>query len=235
MANDIFQGKKDVCYKTNAYFCGNFSTMKKYFLIALTLFGLFVPSFAQGDKKVEDRIQLARDKYAEGVALIASNMKEETPHNYTTVVRQQNWPAIGEKVDKMEFYYNEIEDEDNPYPAGYALRMVRHTYNVTVREHLEEYLYDDDGKPLFFFMRYEEFFNDVKLDYVPKIEIRHYYDVEGNVIRSIYKMSDKNGKMQTITEKNNPEIFKEISWEIQSYPSDFTYLKKVFDTIYKNE
>lgn len=205
--------------------------MKKQAIIILALLvGFAMPTLAQNkNKKVEDRIQLAREKYAEGLSLIQANAGEEYPLNFTTVVRQQNWAAIGPKTEKMLFYYNEIEDEEDPYPVGYALRMVRYTYNVAAREHLEEYLFDDNGKPLFFFTRFEEVLINSHLDYGPIFEVRLYYDETGKEIRAIYKMSDKNGKMMEITEKSHPEIMEEISI---SYSVQFSYLKDIFDAIY---
>lgn len=202
----------------------NKTTMKRFFLITLTVLGLVMPALAQ-DKKTEERIQLAREKYAEALENIAFQLNEDTPANYTTVVRKQNWAAVGERTDKMEFYYNEIEEEGEPYPVGYALLMARRTYNVTVRDHLEEYLFDDKGKPLFYFTRFQEIVNSV--DYFPTFEIRLYFDENGKQIRSIYKMSDENGKMKEFTEKSNPELMNEIYFD-----TDFSYIKNVFDAIY---
>ena len=200
--------------------------MKQAIIILALLMGLAVPTMAQSkNKKVEDRIQLAREKYAEALENIAYQMDEGTPANYTTVVRKQNWAAVGERTDKMEFYYNEIEEEGEPYPVGYALLMARRTYNIAVRDHLEEYLYDDNGKPLFFFTRFQEFISGV--DYFPTFEIRLYFDENGEMIRSIYKMSDENGKMKEFTEKTHPELLNELYLDF-----DFSYIKNVFDAIY---
>jgi hypothetical protein len=84
--------------------------MKRLATMALLLcFAL--PMMAQ-NKKEEDRIQLARDKYAEGLGLVSSNKQYEADEipavNYTSVVRKQNWAGGGQSVDKMDFYYNEI-------------------------------------------------------------------------------------------------------------------------------
>jgi len=71
--------------------------MKKQVLFVFMLFLAFsLPAMAQNkDPKMEARIQLARDKYAEGKDLVAQNEDKETPFNYATVVRKQNWPATG--------------------------------------------------------------------------------------------------------------------------------------------
>ena len=201
--------------------------MKKQAIIILVLLvGLVMPTLAQ-NKKVEERVQLAREKYADGLSLIQANAGEEYPLNFTTVVRQQNWPAIGPKTEKMQFYYNEIEDEEDPYPAGYALRMVRYTYNIAPRQYLEEYIFDDNGKPLFFFTHFEEMLNSVEDSF--EFEVRYYYDENGNIIRSIFKMMDKNGKMKEITTKSHPEVVKELDGLTSP---DFKYVKNIFDAIY---
>ena len=197
-------------------------------LLLMLLVGLAMPAMAQNkNKKVEDRILLAREKYADGLALIEANAPDTYPLNYTSVVRRQNWAAVGEREDKMDFYYHEIEDEEDPYPVGYTLRMVRRTYNVAARDFLEEYLFDDNEKPLFFFTHFTEMLNSVEDSF--EFEVRYYYDENGNVIRSIFKMMDKNGKMKEITEKSHPEVVKELDGIAAP---EFNYVKKIFDAIY---
>ncbi len=195
------------------------------------LVGLAMPTLAQNkNKKVEDRIQLAREKYSEGLALIAENSADQYPLNYTIVVRKQNWAAVGMRSDSIWFYYNELrDDEEEPYPDGYALRMVHRTYNVAARNYLEEYLFDDNGKPLFFFTHFTEMLNSI--DDTFEFEVRYYYDENGKNIRSIYKLMDENGKMKEITSKSHPEVVKEL--DNYAIP-DFDYVKMIFDAIYKN-
>ena len=203
----------------------------------MLLLGFAMPVMAQ-NKKVEDRILLAREKYAEGLELIASD--EDGLGGSTTIVRRQMWAAIGPRIDTMQFYYIELrEDEEEPYPDGYALRMARRSYNITVRNHLEEYLFDDKGKPLFYFTRFTELIDDEECgfhlyvnaeDGLPQFEIRLYFDENGKVIRSIYKMLDENGNMKEMTESQAKVIKSHIY-----YDTDFTYIKKVFDTIYQNK
>lgn len=166
--------------------------MKKQ-TILLLLLGLSLPIFAQ-NKKEEARIQLAREKYAEGLANIAAVKQYEADEipavNYTSVVRKQNWAGAGQMVDKMEFYYTEIEDDMEPYPVGYNLVIVRRTYNVGATDHLEEYVYDNDGKPLFWFTRYGNSKDTMT-------ELRGYFDDNGQIIRTICKKADTNGEMKT--------------------------------------
>ena len=202
--------------------------MKKQALLMVVLMCLSLPILAQNNKKVDDRIQLAREKYAEGLTLIAENAEGEYPLNYAIVVRKQNWAAVGPRCDSIWFYYNELrDDEEEPYPDGYALRMARRTYNVAARNYLEEYLFDDNGKPLFFFTHFAEMLNSI--DDTFEFEVRYYYDENGNTIRSIFKLMDENGKMKEITSKSHPEVVKELD----NYTNpDFNYVKTIFDAIY---
>ena len=108
---------------------------KTVIMVLLLCFAL--PMMAQ-NKKEEERIQLARDRYAAGLENISINKQYEQDEipavNYTSVVRKQNWAGGGQSVDKMDFYYNEIEDDMEPYPVGYSLVLVRRTYNVAGRD-----------------------------------------------------------------------------------------------------
>ena len=163
-------------------------------LVTMALLLCFaLPMMAQ-NKKEEARIQLAREKYAEGLGLISSNKQYEEDEipavNYTSVVRKQNWAGGGPSVDKMDFYYHEIEDDMEPYPVGYALVMVRRTYNAGSADHFEEYVYDDEGKPLFWYSRYG-------YSKTSMTELRGYYDANGKLIRTICKRADQNGELKT--------------------------------------
>lgn len=200
---------------------------KQTILLLVLLVSLAMPALAQ-NKKTEDRIQLAREKYADGLALIAANTLDDwSSLNYASVVRHQNWAAVGPRVDSLQFYYNELrDDEDEPYPDGYALRMVRYTYNIAARPYLEEYIFDDNEKPLFFFTHFEDVLDSTDAF---EFEVRYYYDEDGNVIRSIYKLKDENGTMKEITKTSHPEVFKELD---ESVSPEFKYVKGIFDAIY---
>ena len=195
--------------------------MKK--LVAMALLLCFaLPMMAQ-NKKEEARVQLAREKYAEGLANIAAVKQYEADEipavNYTTVVRKQNWAGAGQMVDKMEFYYNEIEDDMEPYPVGYSLVMVRRTYNVGSTDHFEEFVYDDEGRPLFWFSRYGS-------DKDNMTELRGYYDYNGKLIRSICKKSDPNGEMKTC------ELDEEMEYAFSTVFDHFIALNAAFQAIY---
>lgn len=177
------------------------TAMKKQVLIILVLLvGFAMPALAQ--KQVEARMQLARDRYAMGVQNITTNKQYEADEipavGYTTVVRKQNWAGSGPMMDKLEFYYNEIEDDMQPYPVGYELVIVRRTYNISARKYFEEYVYDANGKPLFLFVCYDDF------DGV-KTEVRGYYDENAQLISSVCKQADDKGNMKTCEPDENME------------------------------
>lgn len=195
--------------------------MKKLATMALLLcFAL--PMMAQ-NKKEEERIQLARDRYAAGLENIAINKQYEQDEipavNYTSVVRKQNWAGGGQSVDKMDFYYSEIEDDMEPYPVGYSLILVRRTYNVGSTDHFEEFVYDNEGRPLFWFSRYGSAKDNMT-------ELRGYYDSNGKLIRSICKKSDPNGEMKTC------ELDEEMEDAFSPVFDHFIALYAAFQAIY---
>lgn len=181
-----------------------------------------LPVMAQ-NKKEEERVQLARDRYAAGLENIAINKQYEQDEipavNYTSVVRKQNWAGGGQSVDKMEFYYNEIEDDMEPYPVGYSLVLVRRTYNVGSIDHFEEFVYDNEGRPLFWFSRYGCAKDNMT-------ELRGYYDSNGKLIRSICKKTDSSGEMKTC------ELDEDMEYAFSTVFDHFIALNAAFQAIY---
>ena len=200
--------------------------MKKQMIFVLALLlGFVMPALAQ-NKKVEDRIQLAREKYAERlehIAVVKEYEEDEIPAvNYTTIVRKQNWAGSGQMVDKMEFYYFEIEEDAEPYPVGYTLVMMRRTYNIGSTDYFEEYVYDDEGNPLFWFTRYGYAKDDM-------VELRGYFAADGTLVQTICKKADENGDMKTC---GLEEDFNEAFADAQKH---FGQFKKVFHDLYDIE
>lgn len=181
-----------------------------------------LPMMAQ-NKKEEERVQLARDRYAAGLENIAINKQYEQDEipavNYTSAVRKQNWAGGGQSVDKMEFYYNEIEDDMEPYPVGYSLVLVRRTYNVGSIDHFEEFVYDNEDRPLFWFSRYGSAKDNMT-------ELRGYYDSNGKLIRSICKKSDSSGEMKTC------ELDEDMEYAFSTVFDHFIALNAAFQAIY---
>ena len=199
---------------------------KQIILIVLLLVSIAMPVVAQkNDKKVEERVQLARDRYAGGLEKISINKqyeRDEIPAvNYTTVVRKQNWAGSGMTNDKMEFYYTEIEDEMESYPVGYKLVIMRRNYNVGSFEALEEFVYDEEGFPLFWFSRYD--------NYGQIVELRGYFETDGSLIRTICKTKDDNGKMTTC------DLNEEFEGRFNQAKGNFEHFKKAFQSLYDVE
>jgi hypothetical protein len=194
--------------------------MKKQVLIILVLLvGFAMPALAQ--KQVEARMQLARDRYSAGLENIAINKQYEADEipavGYTTVVRKQNWAGSGQMIEKLEFYYNEIEEDMEPYPVGYELVIVRRTYNISAREYFEEYVYDKKGKPLFWFATYDD---------NGKVELRGYFGENGDMIRAICKKADDTGKMKECgLDDDMEQVFMGV-------PDNFIAFNAAFQAIY---
>ena len=119
----------------------------------------------------------------------------------------------------MDFYYHEIEDDMEPYPVGYTLVMVRRVYNAGSTDHFEEYVYDDEGNPLFWYTRYGYSKEDM-------VELRGYYDANGQCIRTICKRADESGEMKTC------ELDEELEEVFSSTFDHFIALKAAFQAIY---
>lgn len=195
---------------------------KRTNLLFVLLLGFVLPMMAQ-NKKADDRIQLAREKYTERLAHIASVKQyeeEEIPAvNYTSIVRKQNWAGGGQMVDKMEFYYHEIEEDFEPYPVGYTLVMLRRSYNIGSTDYFEEYVYDDEGEPLFWYTRYGYAKDDM-------VELRGYYASDGTLVKTICKKADNTGDMKTC------ELEEEYDEAFANAQKRFGEFKKVFQDLY---
>ena len=205
--------------------------MKRQIPIVLALLlGFALPMMAQNNK-VEARIQLARDQYAKGLANIASvkpYMEEGVPNvNYLSVVRHQNWAGSGQCADKMDFYYEEVYEPDDEYqetPIAYRPVMIRR--NKEMYEGgpalLEEYVFDDEGRPLFWFTSYF----DWSIGHGgSRVELRQYYDEKGEVIRTICKTTDESGETKVCGKENFED-------NLNRAIDDFNRFKSVFDAIY---
>ena len=212
--------------------------MKKQTLgILLLILSLVCSATAQKtDNKEEERVQLARDRYAEGLEKIANVKafeKDDIPDiNYTTVVRKENWGGSGMTVDKMEFYFNALEDDYESRPHGYNLLMIRRNYNVGSVEFVEEYVYDEEGNPLFWFTRYGYYEGK---NYSYKVELRGYYDTNGTLIRSICKKAGENEELKTCSINDRVNEYDEETLEapFNRASMNFTKFKAVFKNLYE--
>ena len=166
--------------------------MKTKLLVFLLMMSVCAGLAAQ-NSNVEKRVQLAREKYPERLNLISTVKmyeRDEIPNvNYLTVVRRQNWAGSGQSVDKAEYYYSEVEKEFEPHPVGYTLMIVRRTYNVGSQDFFEEYVYDDEGNPLFWFTRYG-------YSKEAQIELRGYFSADGTLVRSLAKGTDDKSEIK---------------------------------------
>ena len=195
----------------------------KHIILFLCLVALALPSRAQNN----DRVKYIREEYTAAqnrITEITQYEKEEPAFkNYTTMTRYQNWSAVGPCHYTSKYYYDEVyADEFDPYPSSYAIVMVRNSFSVSDHEVYEEYLYDKDGTPLFFFKSYV----DTETD--KKTELRAYYDKDGKVIKTICKQVGDDGKMQ---ETKSLPAFQQM---IDYGTTGFAYFKSIFDATYNS-
>ena len=188
--------------------------MKAKFVVILVMMLGVCPFLQAQDKIVDERVKLARQIYPERLEQIKTIRQYEADEipaiNYLTAVRKQNWAGSGMSTDKMEFYYHEIDDEYD-LPLGYTLAMVRRTYNVGGRNFFEEFVYDDDGNPLFWFCRYDSFEG-------PKAELRGYFDADGTLLRTLDK---------------NVTGDEDVTYNFAAATRNFPRFKRAFDALYE--
>ena len=191
--------------------------------------GLFIfaiaPMMAQNKTARNDseQMQYIRERYAAEQILAEQSKDPDVPNNYTMITRMENKAAVGQCKEQIEMYYDEIfENEEEPYPSEYMLTFVRRSYNIAARQFYEEFLYDTDGQPLFWFVRYDGFFSD---DTSGKVEIRCYFR-EGKQFKTICKIADESGKMKETSYRSD---FDEVC---SSTLEHFQEFKALFDVYY---
>ena len=204
--------------------------MKQITILTTLLFFALMPMMAQNKaaKNENEKLQYIRDRYA-AEQLHASQSKDPNiPNNYTTITRKENRAAAGQCNEQVELFYDEVyASDEEPYPSSYKLTYVRRSFNIAARQFYQELLYDVDGQPLFWFIRYDCWFADA--DDFNKAEIRFYYD-NGKLLKAIYKVADENGKMKEVKDGT---IFQEDLDGLCSSPLDnFQEFKELFDVYY---
>ena len=164
----------------------------KQLILFLCLVAFLLPLKAQNN----ERVKYIRDQYTEAqnkIKGITEYGEEAAFKNYTTMTRYQNWSAVGSCHYTSQYYYEEV---------------------------YEEYLYDSDGTPLFFFKSYYDF------DVDAKTELRAYYGKDGKVVKTICKKAGDDGKMK------ETEMQPSFQEKIDYAATGFTYFKKIFDDTY---
>ena len=133
--------------------------------------------------------------------------------------------------DKTEFYFNALEDEEESRPHGYNIMMVRRSYNIGSTEYFEEYVYDEDCKPLFWFTRFGYYEGK---NYSFKVELRGYFDADGTLVRTICKKAGENEELKTCSVSDRANEYDEMTFE-DMFPialKHFQLFKTAFDTLY---
>lgn len=143
-----------------------------------------------------EKVKAIRQAYAEAVEMT----KIDEPHARTemTMTLHRNLPGIGIQKRNVEFFGCAEYGEEG---ASFSVRLVRVSYNVAARKYYEEYLYDENGEPLFCYMRYDGFFAET----TTKEELRYYFDGR-SLCSFLYKAKDADTGKE-IKRNEIPELF----------------------------
>lgn len=197
--------------------------MKKSYCLPFALLLVFVLSAmpTQGQNS-SDRVKEIRQAYAEAQEM--TKIDEPLARTEMTVRLSRNVPGIGLQNRKIEYFGSTHEDED--YNMIYDVRLIRISYNVAARSYYEEYLYDENGKPMFHYCKYDGF----SADLVTKEEKRYYFD-DMKLCQYNYKAKDvESGR--TLAEADAPELFEENDGsDSEAVLKDFDNYRLVFDVL----
>lgn len=107
-------------------------------------------AFAQTDKRI-DAIRAAYEKSAAAVAICEADGEASPTYLLETVVNKNDgqYPAVGTYRITTKYYYTYGNREENPYPD--KLTFVKRETRRSDRTKLEEYLFDDAGRLVFFY------------------------------------------------------------------------------------
>lgn len=188
--------------------------MKKSYCLpfALLLVCLLAAMPAQGQNS-SDRVKEIRQAYAEAQEM--TKIDEPLARTEMTVKLSRNVPGIGLQNKKIEYFGSTHEDED--YNMVYDVRLIRISYNVAARNYYEEYLYGDNGEPLFFFCKYDGYSADIDT----KEEKRYYFEDRCLCQYNYKAFSSETDK--ALSKADAPELFEENDG------SDFEERLKDFD------
>jgi len=200
--------------------------MYKTLLTLLFLLGLVLPSIGQSrGADIKDRLAAIRESYSIAREAMTYNpIEDEGPAlNSITMSRHQNMSAVGITHYETNFYYDEVFEDDEPYPSGYTLNFVTYTHNIAAAPITEEFLYNENGTPMFYFTSYYEYFYESEQHAPAKAELRAYYDEKGNIIKTLFKVQEADGKM------TEAQSYPEFTNKIADAKFGFDHFKAVFD------
>ncbi len=181
----------------------------KRFSIVLIMLVLCIATHAQ-NADVQNKIAEIRKMYNNEMEWINTMLGDEAiPDDYITAKVMHNLAGTGQAEETIGFFFNDDFDEDlGEYVS--SLDFVRKTsvYTIAERKSYEEFLYDDDGYPAFYYTSFTTYMEEGG-HYVEKyVEIRAYYD-KGVQFHTVCKVgNDKSSlKEAPLTEELENQLF----------------------------
>ena len=120
--------------------------MKRLTLIIIVCLTTILGAQAQAGQTVAD----IRKKYAQAKERIDVKKKAEVPPDETVVTSNYMAAGAGPIQDVTHYYYSGNFDEDLGREA-YEVYFMERKYNVGAIDYYQEFLYDDEGKLIFYF------------------------------------------------------------------------------------
>lgn len=170
--------------------------MKHISLLIITLL-ISSLSFAQLSKSEKARMSQIRTEYAAAVenarrTCLPDEEIDYVPKNYIKTTVLHNIAGTGPGTETIEFFF---EDDFNEESGWYdsRLQFVRRTQIYTIAElkEYEEFLFDSDGKPMFYFTSFRGDVDGKDM----LIEIRSYYE-NGMMFNIIFKCGEDSSSMK---------------------------------------
>lgn len=171
----------------------------KRIVIVLIMLMLGACANAQ-NANVQTRVAEIRKMYNSEMEWINTMLGDETiPDDYISAKVRHNNAGSGQSDETIEFYFSDDFDEEIGYYVS-SVNFVRRTtvYTVSENKSYEEFLYDDEGLPAFYYTSFPTYLkegDDLVLKYV---ELRAYYD-KGVQIHTICKVGDNASSLKEVS------------------------------------
>lgn len=183
--------------------------MKRLFIVLIIL-AFCIATHAQ-NADVQNKIAEIRKMYNNEMEWINTMLGDETiPDDYISAKVRHNHAGSGQSDETIEFYFSDDFDEEIGYYVS-SVNFVRRTtvYTVSENKSYEEFLYDDEGLPAFYYTSFPTYLkegDDLVLKYV---ELRAYYD-KGVQIHTICKVGDDKSSLKEVplTEEIENQLFR---------------------------
>ena len=176
--------------------------------------------FASAQQNVESDIKVIRDLYQQEQENINRQSKGGATKNQLQVTTQKSWLNRGNQIDTYNFYFHEkpgtLGEDDN---VLYGLSFVKVKNSGAARNSDEEYLFNNKGELIFYFIKFKEALND------NEIEIRLYYK-NGKTIRNLIKQTEKKNKKVTELDEINVLYAPEVEHPLKASEK----IKKLFNS-----